>query len=272
VKNAGKNGYALYSDNMKSLYSQSLDIENGLRKAISSDELRVYYQPQYDILTDTMIGVEALVRWQHPQRGLILPNEFIHVAEESGLIIPLGDWVLRKACRDVKRWMDESSIKLGLSVNISAQQLEMEQFVAETLQVVNCMRLPSNFLELEITEHAIMQDMEKAIEALSSLSAKGIRIAIDDFGTGYSSLGYLQSLPINTLKMDRSFVQGIKSKGDNSIINAIIAMANGLNLDLIAEGVENQPQVNHLIDAGCRLAQGFYYSKPVSEEELLRLL
>jgi diguanylate cyclase (GGDEF)-like protein/PAS domain S-box-containing protein len=272
VKNAGKNGYALYADSMKSLYSKSLDIENGLRKAISTGELRVYYQPQYDILTGTMIGVEALVRWQHPQRGLIQPNEFIHVAEESGLIIPLGDWVLQKACQDVKRWMDEASVKLSLSVNISAQQLEMEQFVTKTLQVVNRMQLPNNLLELEITEHAIMQDMEKAIEALSNLSAKGIRIAIDDFGTGYSSLGYLQTLPINTLKMDRSFVQGIKSKGDNSIINAIIAMANGLNLDLIAEGVENQPQVNHLIDAGCRLAQGFYYSKPVSEEELLRLI
>jgi EAL domain-containing protein (putative c-di-GMP-specific phosphodiesterase class I) len=243
-----------------------------LRQALNDNQFIIHYLPTIDLNNDRVIGVEALVRWQHPQRGLIQPNEFIHVAEESGLIIPLGDWVLQKACQDVKRWMDEASVKLSLSVNISAQQLEMEQFVTKTLQVANRMQLPNNLLELEITEHAIMQDMEKAIEALSNLSAKGIRIAIDDFGTGYSSLGYLQTLPINTLKMDRSFVQGIKSKGDNSIINAIIAMANGLNLDLIAEGVENQPQVNHLIDAGCRLAQGFYYSKPVSEEELLRLI
>jgi len=272
VKSAGKNGYAFYAEDMKGHFSQSLDIENGLRKAISTDELRLYYQPQYDILNGKMVGVEALVRWQHPQKGLILPNEFISVAEESGLIIPLGDWVLRKACSDIRRWLDEESISLSLSVNISVQQLEMEQFVAKTLKIIKRLNLPRNILELEITEHAIMQDMDKAIQTLTELSNKGIRIAIDDFGTGYSSLGYLQTLPINTLKMDRSFVQGIKSSGDNSIINAIIAMAKGLNLDLIAEGVENQPQIDHLLSAGCCLAQGFYYSRPVPENELINLI
>ncbi len=271
VKNAGKNGYAFYAEEMKTHFSQSLDIENGLRKAISTDELRLHYQPQFDIINGKMVGVEALVRWQHPERGLIQPNEFISVAEESGLIIPLGEWVLRKACYDIKRWMDEESIRISLSVNISVQQLEMEQFVAKTLKIIKRMQLPRNILELEITEHAIMQDMDKAIETLSKLADKGIRIAIDDFGTGYSSLGYLQTLPINTLKMDQSFVQGIKSTGDNSIINAIIAMAKGLNLDLIAEGVENRPQIDHLLNAGCHLAQGFYYSHPVAEEELLKL-
>jgi EAL domain-containing protein (putative c-di-GMP-specific phosphodiesterase class I) len=219
-----------------------------------------------------MIGIEALVRWQHPQRGLLEPNEFITVAEDSGLIAPLGEWVMRKACGDIRRWMERGRIKLSLAVNISAQQLEMEHFVTKTLQIIEQTQLPKNTLELEITEHAIMQDMEKAIETLTRLADKGIRIAIDDFGTGYSSLGYLQTLPINTLKMDRSFVQGIKSQGDNSIINAIIAMANGLNLDLIAEGVENQAQIDHLIGAGCRLAQGFYYCRPVPQEELLQLL
>lgn len=272
VKSAGKNGYAFYAENMKSHFSLSLDIENGLRKAISTNELRVYYQPQYDILNDKMVGVEALVRWQHPEKGLIQPSEFISVAEESGLIVPLGEWVLRKACSDIRRWIDEESIALSLSVNISVQQLEMEQFVAKTLKIIKRMNLPRNILELEITEHAIMQDMDKAIQTLSQLSNKGVRIAIDDFGTGYSSLGYLQTLPINTLKMDRSFVQGIKSQGDNSIINAIIAMAKGLNLDLIAEGVESQHQREHLLNAGCYLAQGFYYSRPLPEEELLVLL
>ncbi len=270
VKSAGKNGYAFYSDKMKSRYTQSLDIENGLRRAISTDELRVFYQPQYDIINGKMVGVEALVRWQHPERGLIQPNEFIHVAEECGLIIPLGEWVLRQACNDINRWREEESVQLSLAVNISVQQLEMEQFVAKTLSIIKRLKLPRNILELEITEHAIMQDMDKAIDTLSRLSEKGIRIAIDDFGTGYSSLGYLQTLPINTLKMDRSFVQGIKSKGDNSIINAIIAMAKGLNLDLIAEGVENQAQVDHLTSAGCYLAQGFFYAPPVTEKELLK--
>ena len=272
VKNSGKNGYAFFSEQMKTHFSASLDIENGLRKAISTDELCLYYQPQFNMQESKVVGVEALVRWQHPDKGIIQPNEFINVAEESGLIIPLGEWVLRKACEDIRRWQDEEGVALSLSVNISVQQLEMDQFVAKTLKIIKRHALPRNVLELEITEHAIMQDMEKAIETLTRLSHKGIRIAIDDFGTGYSSLGYLQSLPINTLKMDRSFVEGIKSTGDNSIINAIISMAKGLNLDLIAEGVENQTQIEHLSNAGCNLAQGYFYSRPIPEDELLQLI
>ncbi|MEW8500361.1 MAG: EAL domain-containing protein, partial [Candidatus Thiodiazotropha taylori] len=255
VKNSGKNGYAFYSDRMKSHFAASLDIENGLRKAISTDELCLYYQPQYNTMEGKIVGVEALVRWQHPDKGIIQPSEFINVAEESGLIVPLGEWVLRKACQDMQRWQTEENIKLSLSVNISVQQLEMDQFVNKTLAIIKRHNLDRNVLELEITEHAIMQDMEKAIDTLSRLSHRGIRIAIDDFGTGYSSLGYLQSLPINTLKMDRSFVEGIKSKGDNSIVTAIISMARGLNLDLIAEGVESQTQIDQLNSAGCHLAQ-----------------
>jgi EAL domain-containing protein (putative c-di-GMP-specific phosphodiesterase class I) len=173
---------------------------------------------------------------------------------------------------DIKRWNDQRGISLNLSVNISMQQLEMDQFVTAALTIIKRHQLPKNTLELEITEHAIMQDMEKAIDALTRLSQKGIRIAIDDFGTGYSSLGYLQSLPINTLKIDRSFVQGIKTSEENSIINAIITMAKGLNLNLIAEGVENQIQIDHLNQAGCGLAQGYYYSHPVPEDELLRFI
>ncbi|MES9825704.1 MAG: EAL domain-containing protein [Candidatus Thiodiazotropha endolucinida] len=272
VKNAGKNGYAFYSEKMKAHFSQSLDIENGLRKAISTNELCLYYQPQFDINNGYMRGVEALVRWKHPEKGTIQPNEFISVAEESGLIIPLGEWVLRRACTDIKRWMEQEGISLQLSVNISMQQLEMDQFVNKALKIIKRHQLPKNTLELEITEHAIMQDMEKAIDALTKLSHKGIRIAIDDFGTGYSSLGYLQNLPINTLKIDRSFVQGIKTSEDNSIIDAIIAMAKGLNLNLIAEGVENQTQIDHLSRAGCGLAQGFFYSHPVPEDELLKFI
>ncbi|MET0004017.1 MAG: two-component system response regulator [gamma proteobacterium symbiont of Ctena orbiculata] len=272
VKNAGKNGYAFYSEKMKTHFSQSLDIENGLRKAISTNELCLYYQPQFDINNGYMRGVEALVRWKHPEKGTIQPNEFISVAEESGLIIPLGEWVLRRACTDIKRWMEHEGITLQLSVNISMQQLEMDQFVNKALKIIKRHQLPKNTLELEITEHAIMQDMEKAIDALTKLSHKGIRIAIDDFGTGYSSLGYLQNLPINTLKIDRSFVQGIKTSEDNSIIDAIIAMAKGLNLNLIAEGVENQTQIDHLSRAGCGLAQGFFYSHPVPEDELLKFI
>ncbi len=272
VKYSGKNGYAFYADSMKHLYSQSLDIENGLRKAIENNELRVFYQPQVDIQNNKIVGIEALVRWMHPDRGLLNPVDFIQVAEDTGLIVQLGEWILTRACEDVSRWLDQNSLQLSLAVNISVQQLETNDFVAKVLKIIKKYNLPRNVLELEITESEIMQDMERAIETLSSLSKKGIRIAIDDFGTGYSSLGYLQTLPINTLKMDRSFVNGIKGRGDNSIVDAIIAMAKGLNLNLIAEGVESPAQRNYLKRSGCTLAQGFHFSRAVPEIQLLELI
>ena len=272
VKSSGKNGYAFYAENMKHHYSQTLDIENGLRKALYNNELKVFYQPQVDIQNNKIVGIEALVRWMHPEKGLLSPVDFIRVAEDTGLIVQLGEWVLAKACQDVSRWVMEHGLKLSLSVNISTQQLESQGFVAKVLKIIKQNRLPSNVLELEITESEIMQDMEKAIETLSTLSNKGIRIAIDDFGTGYSSLGYLQSLPINTLKMDQSFVNGIKTNGDNSIVDAIIAMAKGLNLDLVAEGVETAAQRSYLKQSGCTLAQGYHFSRAVTESELLTLI
>lgn len=272
VKYSGKNGYAFYTESMQHPHARSLSIENGLRKAIENKELRIYYQPQIDIQNNKIVGVEALVRWQHPEKGLLAPVEFINVAEDSGLIVQLGEWMLTKACTDASRWREEHQLNLSLAVNISVKQLETSDFIPKVLKAIKNHNLPRNVLELEITESEIMQDMEHAIEALSTLSKRGVRIAIDDFGTGYSSLGYLQSLPINTLKMDRSFVQNIKVKGDNSIINAIIAMAKGLNLDLIAEGVENQSQKSFLKRSGCSLAQGYHFSRPVPEEELLELL
>ena len=272
VKYSGKNGYAFYADSMKNLYSHSLDIENGLRKAIENNELRVFYQPQVDIQNNKIVGIEALVRWMHPERGLLNPVDFIQVAEDTGLIVQLGEWMLNRACEEVSRWLLQHRLKLSLAVNISVQQLETNDFVPRVLKIIKKHNLPRNVLELEITESEIMQDIERAIETLAALSKKGIRIAIDDFGTGYSSLGYLQTLPINTLKMDRSFVNGIKARGDNSIVEAIIAMAKGLNLDLIAEGVESPSQRNYLKQSCCTLAQGFHFSRAVPETELLELI
>jgi diguanylate cyclase (GGDEF)-like protein/PAS domain S-box-containing protein len=272
VKYTGKNGYAFYAESMKHLYSQSLDIENGLRRAIDNNELRVFYQPQIDIQNNKIVGIEALARWMHPERGLLAPVDFIRVAEDSGLIIQLGEWMLAQACKDISLWLEQYQLKLSLSVNISVQQLEMNDFVPKVLKIIKQHDLPRNVLELEITESEIMQDMERAIKTLSLLSKKGVRIAIDDFGTGYSSLGYLQTLPINTLKMDRSFVNGINSRGDNSIIDAIVAMAKGLNLDLIAEGVETPAQRDYLKRLGCSLAQGFHFSRAVPAMELLELI
>lgn len=272
VKYSGKNGYAFYTESMKHLYSHSLDIENGLRKAIENNELQAFYQPQIDIQNDKIVGIEALVRWQHPEKGILTPVDFIRVAEDSGLIVQLGEWMLTQACKDVSHWLKRYNLKLSLAVNISVQQLETQNFVRKILKIIKQHNLPRNVLELEITESEIMQDMERAIRSLSTLSKKGVRIAIDDFGTGYSSLGYLQTLPINTLKMDRSFVNSINNRGDNSIIDAIVAMAKGLNLDLIAEGVETPAQKAYLKRLGCSLAQGFHFSRPVPATELLELI
>lgn len=272
VKYSGKNGFAFYTESMKHHYSKSFDIEHSLRKAIENSELRIFYQPQVDIQNDKIVGVEALVRWLHPEKGLLSPVDFIRVAEDTGLIVQVGEWVLAKACKDVSRWLNEDDLKLSLSVNISTQQLEHSDFVQNILKTIKANDLPKNVLELEITESEIVQDMDKAIKTLSLLYNKGIRIAIDDFGTGYSSLGYLQSLPINTLKMDRSFVSGINTRGDNSIIDAIIAMAKGLNLDLIAEGVETEAQKRYLKRSSCSLAQGYHFSRPLAEAELHALV
>ena len=272
VKYSGKNGCAFYTENMKHHYSKSFDVEHGLRRAIENDELRVFYQPQVNIQNDKIVGVEALVRWLHPEKGLLPPADFIRVAEDTGLIVQIGEWVLTRACEDASRWMNEEDLKLSLSINISVQQLETSGFVPSVLKAIKKHKLRRNVLELEITESEIMQDVEKAIETLSSLYKKGIRLAIDDFGTGYSSLGCLQSLPINTLKMERSFVSGIKIRGDNSIVDAIIGMSKGLNLDLIAEGVESQDQKKYLKQSGCSLAQGYHFSPPIPEPELHKLV
>jgi diguanylate cyclase (GGDEF)-like protein/PAS domain S-box-containing protein len=272
VKNTGKNGYAFYEESMQQHYSNTRYVENGLRKAMENDELRLFYQPQVDIQNDKIVGMEALIRWQHPTKGLLFPCDFIRIAEDTGMITHVGEWVLNRACQDVSRWLREFDLKVSLAINISVKQLEASDFIPMVLKTISHYDLSRNVLELEITENEIMQDMEKSIETLNILSQKGIRIAVDDFGTGYSSLGYLQSLPINTLKMDRSFVSSIKTNGDNSIINAIIAMAKGLNLDVIAEGIENPSQKQYLKDSGCTLGQGYHFSKAVPEAEFLALM
>lgn len=269
VKYSGKNGYAIYEESMKNHYYNTLDIENGLRRAIEKSELCLHYQPQIDFRTNRIFGVEALVRWNHPQRGLLTPIEFISIAEDTGLILQLGEWVLTRACEDAGHWRDHYKLQFNLSVNISVQQLESKDFVEMVLKTIEKNNMSPQMLELEITENEIMQDVNHVIETLTMLSKKGFRIAVDDFGTGYSSLRYLQTLPINTLKMDRSFVSSIKSSGDNSIIDAIIAMAKGLNLDLIAEGIENPSQLEYLKESGCAMGQGYFFSNPLPMNEFL---
>ncbi len=272
VKNSGKNGFAFFADHMKEQFHKRLDIENGLRRALLNNELRLHYQPKVELESRKIVGAEALVRWQHPDLGLLPPSEFIPIAEESGLIIQVGEWVLRQACKDAFNWMKLHTQPMSLSVNLSAQQLESDNFTATVLGITSEFNLPRQLLELEITESSIVQNMEKAVENLGILHRYGIRVAVDDFGTGYSSLGYLQSLPLHTLKIDRSFIHAIKTqRGEHSIIEAVIAMAKGLGLDLIAEGVENEDQHHFLHNAGCLMAQGYLYSHPLPEADFRQL-
>ena len=273
VKGRGKNGYQFFSDDMNHKFSTRLSLERELRAALSTGQLRVYYQPQVDLTDGSIVGVEALVRWQHPRHGLIEPAEFLPVAEETGLITQVDEWVQVHSFAEVAEWRRAGFGDVRLSVNMSSQQLEQDAFLERFLSNLDASGLAADRLKIEITENAIMRDMEVIVPKLRALRKSGVRIAIDDFGTGYSSLSYLQRFPVNTLKIDRSFVGDIRADlGDASIINAIVAMARGLKLDLIAEGVETRTQLRYLRSQGCREVQGFIFSRPIPAGEIKSLL
>ena len=273
VKGRGKNGYQFFSDEMNNKFSTRLSMERELRNALAQNELRVYYQPQVDIADSKIVGVEALVRWQHPRHGLVGPNEFLPVAEETGLIVAVDEWLQGQAFAEVAGWRRAGLANLRLSVNMTSQQLSSEPFLERFTASLDASGLAPESLKIEITENTIMQDMELIVPKLKALRTRGVKIAIDDFGTGYSSLSYLKQFPVNTLKIDRSFVADIRADaGDASIINAIVAMARGLKLDLIAEGVETRSQLKYLRSQGCREVQGFIFSRPVPGDDLRDLL
>jgi diguanylate cyclase (GGDEF)-like protein/PAS domain S-box-containing protein len=273
VKGRGKNSYQFFSDDMNHKFSTRLSLERELRAALSTGQLRVHYQPQVDLGDGRIIGVEALVRWQHPRHGLIEPAEFLPVAEETGLITQVDEWVQIHAFAEVAEWRRAGLGDVRLSVNMSSQQLEQDAFLDRFLGNLDASGLAADRVKIEITENAIMRDMEVIVPKLRALRKSGVRIAIDDFGTGYSSLSYLQRFPVNTLKIDRSFVGDIRADlGDASIINAIVAMARGLKLDLIAEGVETRTQLKYLRSQGCREVQGFIFSRPIPGSEFKALL
>jgi len=273
VKGRGKNGYQFFSEEMNHKFSSRLSLERELRAALSQGELLVYYQPQISLASGAISGVEALVRWQHPTRGLVEPGEFLPVAEETGLIVAIDEFVQQQAFADVAQWRRMNLGDVRLSVNVSAAQLEHEGFVERFLDGLDASGMDAASVKLEITENTLMQDLEIIVPKLRELRRRGVRIAIDDFGTGYSSLSYLQQFPINTLKIDRSFVADIRADhGDASIINAIVAMARGLKLDLIAEGVENRTQLRYLHYQGCSEVQGYIFSRPVPAHQVQTLL
>ena len=267
----GRNNYRFFAPAMSELATERRNLETGLHKAIEHKEFLVYYQPEIDIETREMIGMEALVRWRHPDMGLLLPLRFIPLAEETGLIVNIGEWVLRTACAQAKAWQKEGFAPMRVAVNLSARQFQEKNLVEMVAQTLKETGLDAKYLELEITESTAMQNLENTASVLRQLHEIGVHAAIDDFGIGYSSLSYLKKLPINRLKIDQSFIQEITTDSDSrAIVKAIIAMAHSLKLKAVGEGVETTEQLETLRSLGCDEMQGFLYSKPVPVDEIYK--
>lgn len=269
AKGSGRDSHCIFSPDMGSSPAFRLSLERDIRRAISENELRLVYQPQVDSRTHQITGVEVLVRWQHPERGLMFPSEFIPVAEEIRLIQEVDKWVLRNACRMVKSWSSDGVPRVKLATNLSPLLVEQKDFVDSILAILEEENFPADMLELEITENVLLKDMDHITEKFHKLSAAGVHIALDDFGTGYSSLSYLHQFPIDTLKIDQSFVQTIKEQHDEAcLVDAIVAMAKGLKMDIVAEGVETEQQLDYLTSLGCRNIQGWLFGKARSGAEI----
>jgi diguanylate cyclase (GGDEF)-like protein/PAS domain S-box-containing protein len=273
AKEQGGNNYEFYTAGRTTRALRQLVLESNLRPGLERREFFVQYQPQVSSADFHLVGMEALVRWQHPNLGLLYPNEFIQLAEDSGLIIPLGDWVFRTACSQNKTWQEAGLVPMRLAVNFSARQFQQPGFISSVEEILKETNLDPSWLELEITESSIMKDPDKAIEKLLELKMMGIKVAIDDFGTGYSSLNYLKRFPIDTLKIDRSFVSDLcKDPHDTAIVRAIITLGHALDLTVIAEGVETREQLESLTELECDVVQGFLFSKALSTEDFEELL
>jgi len=269
AKGDGRNAYRFFSPEMNAQAHGRLRLENDLRRAIERRELELHYQPQLDLASGAVCAVEALLRWKHPRKGLVLPNAFIPLAEETGLIVSLGEWVLVEACRQVAQWHRDGMGPLRVAVNISVRQLRRPGLDAVVRRALAESGLPPGCLELEITESSVMHDPQHAQGVLQALRELGVLLSIDDFGTGYSSLAYLKRLPLDRLKIDRSFIGGIPQDGDDAaIVETIILMTHKLGLRVIAEGVETREQRAQLLSQGCDEVQGFLWAKPVSADEL----
>lgn len=273
AKDRGRNDYCFFDQGLNHNVSGRLDIQTGLRHALQRGELELYYQPQVNIMTGKIVGMEALLRWNHPERGMVPPSEFIPIAEECGLINPISKWVLQTACNQARVWQERQGSPITLSVNISARQIEQPGFVDNFIQILEMNGLDGSNIEIEITESTLMRDIEGCIVKLRQLSELGIIVSIDDFGTGYSSLSYLKKLPIHTLKIDKSFIHDLRADSQGAtIVDGITAMAKSLHLNVIAEGVESDEQLAYLRKAGCDVYQGYHFSRPVSSNIATSLL
>jgi len=273
AKESGRNNFQFYRPEMTKHALEQMHMKTSLRQAIDNEEFIIHYQPQIDISTDELVGIEALLRWQHPTKGLLIPKKFISLAEETGMILEIDDWVMHTAMKQVSKWHHDGLDPGKLSLNISMRQLESNHFIHRIQNTMDSYGFKSEWLEFEITEGHMMKNAMDIINKLKQLSKLGINISIDDFGTGYSSLSLLKRLPINRLKIDRSFIENIpEDEEDIAIIKSIIALAKSLKLKVIAEGVETIEQINFLKSKKCKYVQGHYYFYPMAADELQEIL
>jgi diguanylate cyclase (GGDEF)-like protein len=272
-KKVGGNTYSFFTPSMNAFAQQRLELENGLRRALSSGELELHYQPKVDVTTGRISSTEALIRWRHPERGLIPPGDFIPLAEETGLILQIGEWVLREACRQAQQWQVNGMAPVRVAINMSAQQFRQKNLVGIVKSALENANLEPTYLEIELTESAVMHNAGASAEILEQLSRLGVHISIDDFGTGYSSLNYLRRFPLDKLKIDRSFIKDVVANPeDAAIVQAIISLAHSLRLKVIAEGVETEQQLHFLRSLGCDQYQGFFCSPAVEPEAFAEMM
>ncbi len=273
VKDKGGNHYLYYAPDMNVRCKQRFTDIKALRSALRKEEFRLHYQPKVMATTGELIGMEALIRWQHPERGLLAPGDFLAGLEQSGLIVEAGAWVMRRACETNRRWQQQGLPALTMSVNVDSQQFQQDNFIEQVASILAETRLEPKYLQIEVVEGTVIDDTEKAIEKMHDLRKLGVSLAIDDFGTGYSSLGYLKKFPIDTLKIDRSFVSRLSDDSDNAaIVTAFMGIVHTMKLDAVAEGVETLQELKFLNALGCHIIQGFFFSKPLSEQEFESLL
>lgn len=269
AKDDGRATYHFYSADMNLEGARLLALETLLRQALAKSEFSLVYQPQVNVADGVLVGVEALLRWNNPELGNVSPIQFIPMAEETGLIVPIGDWVLHTACKQARGWLDRYGVQIPVAVNLAARQFRKQDLLARIQETLDDTRLPSSALELEITEGSLISDPAGAVDVLRGLRAMGVRTAIDDFGTGYSSLAYLKTFPLDRLKIDRAFVRDLPdSASDVAIARAVVALGRNLSMEVLAEGVETKAQSDFLADIGCHVIQGYYYGKPMTPEQL----
>lgn len=270
VRRNGGNDFAVYDEAMSRAAANALHLAADLNHAVGNGELRLLYQPKVDTMSGRLLGMEALVRWQHPERGMVSPVEFIPVAEDTGLIVEIGRWVLHEACRQNAEWQKAGLRPLRVAVNLSARQFRSGSLLGEIDAALSGTGLPVNSLELEVTESMVMDDPEEVIKLLEAIRSRGIHLALDDFGTGHSSLAYLKRFPIDCVKIDRAFIKDTPGNADDvAIAKTIVAMAQALNLATVAEGVETAEQLELLKSLGCDQIQGYYFSKPLTANDFL---